>query len=189
MTSCAPTAAATPRASPFSTATPIRFPPGASSSRTAASSWCRTRRSRRFPRRRWTTSTLCRIRTPITRPTARRAACPPSPRCSSASSRTAAASRLLVLRADVPSGPHRPDAQPRFPAGRGGAHDAASRLQGLHPRRRRPTANFRQPACEKQLTHGACQNRQCLFPTPCRNLRADHTDYVNLLRELRASPA
>ena len=48
-----------------------------------------------------------------------------------------------------------------------------------------PTANFRQPACEKQLTHGACQNRQCLFPTPCRNLRADHTDYVNLLRELR----
>ena len=84
--------AATPRASPFSTATPIRFPPGASSSRTAASSWCRTRRSRRFPRRRWTTSTLCRIRTPITRPTARRAACPPSPRCSSASSRTAAAS-------------------------------------------------------------------------------------------------
>ena len=51
-----------------------------------------------------------------------------------------------------------------------------------------PTANFRQPACEKQLTHGACQNRQCLFPTPCRNLRADHTDYVNLLRELRAIP-
>ena len=51
-----------------------------------------------------------------------------------------------------------------------------------------PTANFRQPACEKQLTHGACQNRQCLFPTPCRNLRADHTDYVNLLHELRAIP-
>ena len=38
-----------------------------------------------------------------------------------------------------------------------------------------PTANFRQPACEKQLTHGACPNRQCLFPTPCSNLQADHT--------------
>lgn len=49
-----------------------------------------------------------------------------------------------------------------------------------------PTANFRQPACEKQLQRGVCTNRQCLFPTPCRNLRAEHTDYVNLLRELRA---
>ena len=77
---------------PFSTATPIRFPPGASSSPTAANLWCRIRRSRRFPRRRWTMSMPCRIRIPTTRPTARRAACPPSPRCSSASSRTAAAS-------------------------------------------------------------------------------------------------
>ena len=51
-----------------------------------------------------------------------------------------------------------------------------------------PTANFRQPACEKQLKAGACPNRQCLFPKPCRNLRADHTDYVNLLQELRALP-
>ena len=51
-----------------------------------------------------------------------------------------------------------------------------------------PTANFRQPACEKQRKSGACPNRQCLFPKPCRNLRADHTDYVNLLRELRALP-
>ena len=51
-----------------------------------------------------------------------------------------------------------------------------------------PTANFRQPACEKQLKAGACPNRQCLFPRPCRNLRADHTDYVNLLQELRALP-
>lgn len=48
-----------------------------------------------------------------------------------------------------------------------------------------PTANFRQPACEKQLRHGVCVNRQCLFPTPCRNMCADHSDYVNLLRELR----
>ena len=51
-----------------------------------------------------------------------------------------------------------------------------------------PTANFRQPACEKQTQYGVCQNRQCLFPTPCKNLRADHTDYVNLLRKLRQLP-
>ena len=51
-----------------------------------------------------------------------------------------------------------------------------------------PTANFRHPACDKQLTSGVCKNRQCLFPTPCKNLRADHKDYVNLLRELRALP-
>ena len=51
-----------------------------------------------------------------------------------------------------------------------------------------PTANFRQPACQKQLTKGACQNRQCLFPTPCRNMVADHSDYLKLLRKLRALP-
>ena len=51
-----------------------------------------------------------------------------------------------------------------------------------------PTANFRAPACEKQKTYGVCQNRQCLFPTPCRNLIANHQDYVNLLRKLRALP-
>ena len=51
-----------------------------------------------------------------------------------------------------------------------------------------PTANFRHPACEKQLTHGACKSRQCLFPTPCKNLRADHSDYMKLLRKLRALP-
>ena len=48
-----------------------------------------------------------------------------------------------------------------------------------------PTANFRAPACEKQLTKGACGGRQCLFPTPCKNMKADHTDYVALLRKLR----
>lgn len=48
-----------------------------------------------------------------------------------------------------------------------------------------PTANFRSPACEKQLTKGACVNRQCLFPTPCKNLKADHSDYISLLRKLR----
>lgn len=51
-----------------------------------------------------------------------------------------------------------------------------------------PTANFRHPACEKQLKSGACQNRQCLFPEPCNNLKADHKDYVALLRKLRVLP-
>lgn len=51
-----------------------------------------------------------------------------------------------------------------------------------------PTANFRQPACKKQLTCGVCQNRQCLFPEPCRNMIADHSDYLSLLRKLRALP-
>ncbi|MDO5589588.1 MAG: YgiQ family radical SAM protein [Lachnospiraceae bacterium] len=51
-----------------------------------------------------------------------------------------------------------------------------------------PTADFRHPSCEKQMTHGVCKNRQCLFPTPCKNLRADHKDYVALLRKLRKIP-
>ena len=48
-----------------------------------------------------------------------------------------------------------------------------------------PTANFRHPSCKKQLTKGVCPNRQCLFPQPCKNLEADHTDYIQLLRKLR----
>ncbi len=51
-----------------------------------------------------------------------------------------------------------------------------------------PTANFRAPACEKQLTKGVCQNRQCLFPTPCKNMKVDHKDYLKLLRKLRELP-
>ena len=51
-----------------------------------------------------------------------------------------------------------------------------------------PTANFRQPACKKQLTRGACPTKQCLFPKPCNNLIVDHSDYIQLLRELRALP-
>lgn len=51
-----------------------------------------------------------------------------------------------------------------------------------------PTADFRQPSCEKQLTKGVCQGKQCLFPTPCKNLVADHSDYVTLIRRLRAVP-
>lgn len=51
-----------------------------------------------------------------------------------------------------------------------------------------PTANFRAPACKKQLKHGACPNKQCLFPKPCDNLIADHRDYRALLKQLRALP-
>lgn len=51
-----------------------------------------------------------------------------------------------------------------------------------------PTANFRAPACEGQAERGACADRQCLFPKPCERLRADHSDYIELLRKLRALP-
>lgn len=51
-----------------------------------------------------------------------------------------------------------------------------------------PTANFRAPSCEKQLTKGVCTNRQCLFPTACKNLKVDHKDYLTLLRKLRELP-
>lgn len=51
-----------------------------------------------------------------------------------------------------------------------------------------PTANFRQPSCQKQLEKGVCPKRQCLFPKPCSNLNADHRDYIRLLRKLRQIP-
>ncbi|MGF6989017.1 putative radical SAM protein YgiQ [Lachnospiraceae bacterium PM6-15] len=51
-----------------------------------------------------------------------------------------------------------------------------------------PTADFREPACEKQMKYGVCKDRQCLFPTPCKNLRATHQDYLILLRKLREIP-
>ncbi len=51
-----------------------------------------------------------------------------------------------------------------------------------------PTANFRFPACNKQLDKGACPNKQCLFPKPCQNMIADHRDYIKLLRKLRELP-
>jgi uncharacterized radical SAM protein YgiQ len=51
-----------------------------------------------------------------------------------------------------------------------------------------PTANFRAPACEKQLTKGVCPNKQCLFPKPCSNLKVNHEDYLKLLRKLRELP-
>ncbi len=51
-----------------------------------------------------------------------------------------------------------------------------------------PTANFRHPSCEKQLKAGVCKRKQCLTPTPCRNLTVDHSDYLSLLQKLRALP-
>ena len=51
-----------------------------------------------------------------------------------------------------------------------------------------PTADFRHTACEKQLKYGVCANKQCLFPKPCANMNADHSDYITLLRRLRALP-
>lgn len=51
-----------------------------------------------------------------------------------------------------------------------------------------PTANFRAPACEKQPRKGACPHKRCLSPRKCSQLRADHSDYVGLLRELREVP-
>ena len=51
-----------------------------------------------------------------------------------------------------------------------------------------PTADFRQPACKGQLEHGACKGKQCLFPAPCKNLVADHREYVDILRALRELP-
>ena len=51
-----------------------------------------------------------------------------------------------------------------------------------------PTADFRMPSCEKQLTKGVCARKQCLFPQPCKNLKVDHSDYLKLLREMKAIP-
>ena len=51
-----------------------------------------------------------------------------------------------------------------------------------------PTANFRYPSCDHQLKHGVCANRKCLAPTPCKNLKVDHSEYVELLRQVSALP-
>ncbi len=48
-----------------------------------------------------------------------------------------------------------------------------------------PTAQFRGPSCDKQLTKGVCTNKQCLYPTVCKNMKVDHSDYLKLLRKLR----
>jgi uncharacterized radical SAM protein YgiQ len=51
-----------------------------------------------------------------------------------------------------------------------------------------PTANFRRPACKTQLKNGACKHKQCLYPKPCKNIDADHTEYLELLRKIRSVP-
>lgn len=51
-----------------------------------------------------------------------------------------------------------------------------------------PTANFRHPACSKQLKIGACKDKQCLYPNPCKNLHVDHEEYLELLRKIREIP-
>lgn len=51
-----------------------------------------------------------------------------------------------------------------------------------------PTANFRHPSCKKQLKSGTCKDKQCLFPSPCKNLDVSHSDYTELLRKLRKIP-
>ena len=51
-----------------------------------------------------------------------------------------------------------------------------------------PTANFRYPACEKQIKSGVCANKKCLAPEPCKNLKADHSEYIKLLSEIEKIP-
>lgn len=51
-----------------------------------------------------------------------------------------------------------------------------------------PTANFRGPSCQKQLKHGVCRHKQCLFPEPCSELEIDHKDYIQLLKKLKSIP-
>lgn len=52
-----------------------------------------------------------------------------------------------------------------------------------------PTANFFKPACKKQLTHGVCKNRRCLWPNVCRNMDTNEDAYAELLRDLRQIPS
>lgn len=51
-----------------------------------------------------------------------------------------------------------------------------------------PTANFYTPSCDKQLTHGTCVDKECLYPEPCNNLKVDHSEYLAILRKLRSLP-
>lgn len=65
----------------------------------------------------------------------------------------------------------------RLPGFKGYIHDVGG-----------PTANFYKPACDKQLTQGACRDRSCLYPSPCPNLKADHGGYLALLQKIRKVP-
>lgn len=48
-----------------------------------------------------------------------------------------------------------------------------------------PTANFRFPACKKQLKVGVCADKDCLYPGVCPNMKVDHSDYLDVLRAVR----
>lgn len=50
------------------------------------------------------------------------------------------------------------------------------------------TANFFHTSCDSQLQRGTCRGKQCLSPDVCKNLVADHSEYIELLRKLRAIP-
>ena len=51
-----------------------------------------------------------------------------------------------------------------------------------------PTANFRYPSCDKQLKRGVCPNKDCLYPAVCRNMKVDHSEYLDILRQVRKLP-
>lgn len=51
-----------------------------------------------------------------------------------------------------------------------------------------PTANFREYACDKQVKYGVCKDRYCIGYTPCKNLKVDHTGFINLLKKVRKIP-
>ena len=115
-------------------------------------------------------------------------ACPPLRRSSSAwSANRGVLWRLLLLRPDLPPGPYRPSEKPRIHSCRGRKNGQRPGLQGLHPRCGRPHRPTSGTAREKQMTKGACGGRQSLYPTPCKNMNADHSDYVALLRKPRKS--
>ena len=69
------------------------------------------------------------------------------------------------------------EAMTRHPLFKGYVHDVGG-----------PTANFRRPSCKQQLKNGMCSGKSCLAPAPCKNLDADHKDYMELLRKVRAVP-
>lgn len=51
-----------------------------------------------------------------------------------------------------------------------------------------PTANFRNPSCQKQIKSGVCPDRMCIGYTPCPNLTVDHSDYLDILEAVKRVP-
>ena len=97
--------------------------------------------------------------------------------------------RMQFLCADLPSGADHSDQKPRIHRGGGEASHPGAGFQGLYPRCGRAYGGFSASGpARKQETRGVCPNRQCLFPKPCKNLRANHEDYLELLHKLRELP-